>query len=246
MRIAALVGAILLVLVAFLQEEPPQTASQVAPENVAVSSVKTDEDIPMFDIRSVEVVGELEYEDRVVLQRYYDQLLGEGLFDRSMEELREFARQPEWIESAKIRRVWPHTLRIEVKERQPLALWNDGNVITADGVIIEPRVVPSLPLTQLRGPIDTEDAVLDQFILISQMLSTSSLRVAELVLEDRGAWNITFSNGVSVKLGRDQILDRLQRFVAVYKTDLSGRIDQIASVDARYPHGVAVKWDEKK
>jgi len=108
--------------------------------------------------------------------------------------------------------------------------------------LIKPIPVLDFPLTHLFVQPDTQIVVLDQFSLISQMLSTSSLRVASLKLESRGAWNISFTNGVSVKLGRDEVLERLQRFVAVYKSDLSGRIDRIASVDARYPHGVAVKW----
>lgn len=228
MRTAALIGAILLILVALLQDGP--------------SDERSSSDSAWFAIQSVQIQGVLKYADQQRLQRYYNQLVGEGLFQRSMAELKAFAEAPEWVESVKIRRVWPHTLQIEVKERRPLALWNNGSIITAEGHVISPRERPTLPLTQLRGPADTEETVLDQFTLISQLLSTSNLRVAELSLEDRGAWNIKFMNGVSVELGRDHILDRLQRFVAVYKTDLSGRIDRITSVDARYPHGVAVKW----
>ncbi|SBS33062.1 Cell division protein FtsQ [Marinomonas aquimarina] len=226
MRTAALLGAILLILFALFQDNPDQVAS----------------DVPMFDIRKVEVVGDLTYADRAALQRSYNQLLGRGLFNEPMAALKYIGEQPAWVESAKIRRVWPHTLRIEVHEHKPVAFWNNGKVITADGKIIAPATRPNLPLTRLSGPADTEAAVLDQFTLISQLLSTTSLRVAGLELEDRGAWNISFANGVSVKLGRDAVLERLQRFVAVYKSDLSGRIDRIASVDARYPHGVAVKW----
>ncbi|MBM6549753.1 cell division protein FtsQ/DivIB [Marinomonas ostreistagni] len=228
MRIAALIGAILLILFAVFQDGP--------------ESATTADETPMFDIRTVEIVGQLTYADEAELQRFYNQLLGEGLFDRSMAQLQAFATEPQWVKSAQIRRLWPHTLRIEVTEHRPLARWNDGKVITAEGQVIAPSKGPELPLTWLRGPVDTEEAVLDQFSLVSQMLSTSSLRVSELALEDRGAWSIKFANGIAVKLGRDQILDRLQRFVAVYKTDLSGRIDRIISVDARYPHGVAVKW----
>ena len=228
MRIAALIGAILLILFALFQEE--ETVQEASNES------------PIFEIRQVQIAGDIQHADVKALQQYYNQLLGEGLFTRSMAELRAFAEQPQWIKTAQIRRRWPHTLQIDVVEHRPLALWNDGNIITAEGQVIAPKQGQDLPLTRLRGPIDTEEAVLDQFSLMSQLLSTSSLRVAELSLEDRGAWNIQFANGIGVKLGRDQILDRLQRFVAVYKTDLSGRIDRIISVDARYPHGVAVKW----
>ena len=226
MRAAALIGAVLLIVFALFQENPDQVASSAQ----------------MFDIRKVEVVGDLHYADRENLQKSYNRLIGLGLFSEPMQALKYVAEQPAWVESAQIRRVWPHTVKIEVREHKPVAYWNEGKIITAEGKVISPSRVLDLPLTHLFGPADTESVVLDQFSLISQMLSTSSLRVASLKLESRGAWNISFTNGVSVKLGRDEVLERLQRFVAVYKSDLSGRIDRIASVDARYPHGVAVKW----
>ncbi|WP_245958001.1 cell division protein FtsQ/DivIB [Marinomonas piezotolerans] len=226
MRTAALLGAILLIILGLAQGD----------------SDALGDDQPMFDVRKVEIAGELKYSDPNALQQYYDQLLGSGLFDDSMGNLTNFVTRPPWIESAKVRRVWPHTIRVSVVEHRPLAYWNAGQIITAEGQIITPRRLPDLPLTKLMGPRDTESVVLDQFSLISQMLSTSSLRVAKLELEDRGAWNIQFSNGIRVALGRTDILDRLGRFVAVYKSDLSGRIERISSVDARYPHGVAVKW----
>ncbi|MBJ7551821.1 cell division protein FtsQ/DivIB [Marinomonas ostreistagni] len=226
MRNAALIGAILLIIFALMQENPDQVASSA----------------PMFDIRKVEVIGDLHFADRENLQKSYNRLIGLGLFSEPMSALKYAAEQPAWIESVKIRRVWPHTLRIEVTEHSPVAFWNDRKIITTEGKVIAPQSIVELPLTHLSGPAETEGAVLDQFTLISQMLSTTSLRVAKLELEDRGAWNIWFTNGIAVRLGRDDVLERLQRFVAVYKSDLSGRIDRISSVDARYPHGVAVKW----
>lgn len=227
MRVAAFLGAVLLIAFALLQDN----------ETFQLGSEK-----PLWDIRKVELIADLQYADKEAMQAYYNNLRGRGLFDESMSNLKAFAESAAWVDSVKIRRVWPHTIRITVKEHKPLAYWNDGKLITAEGKVISPSNHPDLPLTHLSGPKDTESTVLDQFTLISQMLSTTSLRIASLTLEDRGAWNISFSNGISVKLGRDDILERLQRFVAVYKSDLSGRIDQIASVDARYPHGVAVKW----
>ena len=83
---------------------------------------------------------------------------------------------------------------------------------------------------------------MEQFRLVSQVLTNSSLKVEKLELEERGAWNVYFTNGLLVKLGRDEILWRLQRVMAVYKSDIDGRMESIESFDARYPHGVAVVW----
>lgn len=224
MRLAAFVGAIVLILVAVFQGKDGQPLSG------------------WFVIQNIEVKGVLKYTSIDKLKLQYHSLIGQSLLTLSLGDAVKIAESPQWVETAEVRKIWPNTLQISVYEHTPLAYWNERQLITTKAVIITPSVVPNLPLPKLIGPEDASDVVLDQFGLISQALALSSLRIAELKLEPRGAWDIQFTNGISVKLGREDVLERLQRFMAVYKSDLSGRIDQISSVDARYPHGVAVAW----
>lgn len=222
MRIAALIGAILLILFAVFQ-------GKGSSEN-------------WFAIHSIEIKGDLKHASASQLQKDYASLLGKSLLTTSLSEIKAVALSPQWVQSVEVRKVWPNTLQVLVHEHEPLAYWNDRQLITTGAVIISPKTVPDLPLPKLFGPEDSSDVVLQQFGLISQVLSLGSLRIETLKLEPRGAWVITFKNGILVKLGREAILERLRRFIAVYKTDLSGRIGQISFVDARYPHGVAVAW----
>ncbi|MEL0635768.1 cell division protein FtsQ/DivIB [Marinomonas sp. TI.3.20] len=226
MRIAALIGALVLILVATFQ-------GNNSPEN-------------WFSIRSINIKGDLKFASRAELQKDYQSLIGQSLLTTSLVSIKSIAVSPQWVESVEVRKVWPNTLQVLVREYKPLAYWNDRQLISTGAAIISPQSVPILPLPKLYGPEDTSDQVLGQFGLISQVLSSTSLRIEKLQLELRGAWIVTFSNGVMVKLGREDILERLQRFIAVYKSDLSGRIDQISSIDARYPHGVAVAWKKIK
>lgn len=226
MRMAALIGAVLLILVAsFQSNDSPDT---------------------WFAIQKIEIKGDFKYAVEDDLQADFSSLLGQSLLGVSLSDSLVVVLSSEWVASAEIRKVWPNTLQILVHEYTPLAYWGDRQLISTSAVVITPREVPELPLTKLYGPEDSSDVVLEQFGLVSQVLAFTSLRVATLTLEPRGAWSIVFTNGVKVKLGREEILERLQRFIAVYKSDLSGRIDQITSVDARYPHGVAVGWKKNK
>lgn len=225
MRLAALIGAVLLILVASFQgENSPDT---------------------WFAINKIDIQGDLKNTSQVELQQEFSPLLGRSLLGLSVKEALQTVLSSPWIESAEVRKVWPNTLQVIVHEYVPLAYWRDGQIISASAVVITPPTVPDLPLPSLFGPADSSDVVLEQFGLISQVLAPTSLRIAKLTLEPRGAWQIVFRNGLVVKLGRDEILERLQRFIAVYKSDLSGRIEQISSIDARYPHGVAVGWKKK-
>jgi len=224
MRIAALIGAVLLILVAMFQSD--------------------DSPDVWFAIEDIKIKGDLKYASEDQLMSDYSSLYGQSLLVVSMSEVLSVVLSSEWVASAEIRKVWPNTLQVLVHEHAPLAYWRDSQLISTSAVVIAPDEVPNLSLPKLYGPTDSSDVVLEQFGLISQVLASTSLRIGTLTLEPRGAWSIIFTNGVRVKLGREGILERLQRFIAVYKSDLSGRIDQITSVDARYPHGVAVGWKE--
>ncbi|MFT2109847.1 cell division protein FtsQ/DivIB [Marinomonas sp. 2405UD68-3] len=198
-----------------------------------------------FVIEHVSVKGNFQYTSDTQLLNFYNNLLGESLLSHSLDNLLVLATTPEWVKSASVRKIWPNSIQVYAVEHIPLAVWRDRNLITSNGQIITPIKVPNLPLPRLFGPEGTHKIVLEQFELVSQVLSSSDLRAVNLNLEARGAWSITLSNDLIVRLGRDDVLERLQRFIAVYKSDLSGRINKIVSIDARYPHGVSVEWKKE-
>lgn len=222
MRIAALFGAFALFLLAFLQGEAESRG--------------------WFSISAIELEGRFSHISEQELYSAYGDIIGRSLLFSSVASLSKDASEPAWVDSVKVRKLWPNKLKFVVEEEVPVANWRAGQVITARGEVISPLALPSLPLPYLQGPVGMSRNVLEQFRLVSQVLTNSNLKVKTLELEERGAWNVYFTNGLLVKLGRDEILSRLQRFIAVYKSDLSGRMARIDAIDARYPHGVAVIW----
>lgn len=222
MRVAALFGAFALFLLAFLQGEAESRG--------------------WFSISKIELEGPFNYISEQALNSAYSDLIGQSLLFSSVASLSVAASEPAWVDVVSVRKVWPNKLKLVVQEEVPVANWRKGQVITAQGEVISPSRLPVLPLPRLQGPVGMSKNVLEQFRLVSQVLTNSNLKVQTLELEERGAWNVYFTNGLLVKLGRDEILSRLQRFIAVYKSDLSGRMASIDAVDARYPHGVSVIW----
>ena len=222
MRFAALMGAFALFLLAFLQGEAESRG--------------------WFSIAEIELEGEFDRISKPELLSVYDGFLGQSLLFSSVEDISLQASEPAWVDSVTVRKLWPNKLHFVITEEMPVANWRAGQIITAQGEVISPLVSSGLPLPYLLGPVGMSRDVLEQFRLVSQVLASSDLKVKTLELEERGAWNIYFTNGLLVKLGRDEILSRLQRFIAVYKSDLSGRMARVDAIDARYPHGVAVIW----
>jgi cell division protein FtsQ len=50
------------------------------------------------------------------------------------------------------------------------------------------------------------------------------------------------AGGVQLVLGADEFMDRMQRFMMIYRTELAPRFDQVLRVDLRYASGVAVAF----
>jgi hypothetical protein len=78
-------------------------------------------------------------------------------------------------------------------------------------------------------------------------LDTLDLHATQLVLSPRHAWQIRLSNGMVLELGREDVQQRLARFVAVYPFSLQiedtrhGTHGAVEYVDLRYRNGFAVR-----
>lgn len=76
------------------------------------------------------------------------------------------------------------------------------------------------------------------------MLSYDVLSIDELVLSERYSWQLTLSDGVRLNLGREERVERVQRFMDVYQEIKDKQQDNklVDYVDLRYDTGVAVGW----
>ena len=80
---------------------------------------------------------------------------------------------------------------------------------------------------------------------MSKLLKTQDLFISEIHLRENQAWDITLSNGVILRLGKQDIEQRLSRFVHVYPKLFAARFDRISSIDLRYSSGIAVNWKKR-
>ncbi len=79
---------------------------------------------------------------------------------------------------------------------------------------------------------------------MSKLLKFSQFTIAELVLSERFAWQLTLNDGVTLNLGRENRIERVQRFMDVYPQIMQNKAadQQINYVDLRYDTGLAVGW----
>jgi cell division septal protein FtsQ len=147
-----------------------------------------------------------------------------------------------WIHDVSVRKVWPDKLHILVVEQIPLAHWNDADFLNNDGEVFASSYINQATIPSLKGPSGAERLVMWQFQKLNKVVSTTGESISSLELSDRGSWSFVLG-GVSVRLGKEDILKRMRRFLRVYKeVDFSDKLFEIAEIDTRYPNGIAVKW----
>lgn len=150
------------------------------------------------------------------------------------------------VKAARVLKLYPDHLVINIEEREPAALWQrDGKikVVAADGMVIdELNDERFLGLPFVVG--EDADKRLPEFISLLKDLGDLSARVKAGVLVAGRRWSLTMTNGVEVKLPeRDPgaavaTLTRLQREAHILDKD-------VMSIDLRLPDRVAVRLTEE-
>ena len=168
--------------------------------------------------------------------------MGAGFFNFDVIGVKETLEKHAWIREASIQRIWPDSLLLRITEQVAIALWDEDKLLNQYGEIIQPanaRELNGLPI--LSGPIDSQIEVMEQFQLMSQLLFSSGLRLSGLTLSRRGSWYLTLNDSMQVAVGREQVIERLQRFIEFYEAQPAAQTAEFSSVDLRYNNGIAVE-----
>ena len=169
--------------------------------------------------------------------------LARGFLAADLKALSANLQSLQWIETADVERHWPDTVVVKVEEQSAAARWGDQGLLNQRGELFAtraPHLFPELP--QLFGPMGTERAVAEQYLVLRKELIRANLGLALLRLDDRGAWQFRLENGTEIRLGRRDVEQRLQRFFSVFMPALGKDLDRIEHVDMRYTNGFAIGW----
>jgi len=224
--------------------------------------------LPAFDIARIEIEPNpqtpfAQISPELVKSSIAGRLQG-NFFTLDLDQAREVFESISWVRRAGVRRVWPNTLRVTLEEQQPLALWNEdqmintwGEVFTANRAALEDE--ESLP--QFYGPSGTEGLMVQRYAELGRWFEQLGLKVKVLSLSNRYALQASLSNGMTLEMGRDPgaeapdpqagvpgalpFGERIERFVKLWpeaQARLQGRT--ITHADLRYPNGFALTLAE--
>ena len=159
--------------------------------------------------------------------------------------VRERVEQVGWVKEARVVRLLPDTIIVDVKEHNRLAVWQmqgKAYVIDADGVVIpgaDAGRYPDLPLVVGKG---ADQAASDIVPLLRQRPRLMS-RVDALVRVDERRWDLRLKDGALIQL---PAVDQDSALIRLDALDQRERLLDLgfARVDLRTPEEVAIRPSE--
>lgn len=191
-------------------------------------------------VQVVDFSGDIDHVNVARLERKIRKAQPESFFTLDVNNVYRLVESQPWVYRASVRKQWPNTLKIYLVEQVPVAQWNDDMLLNPYGDTFNASG-ENLGLPRLFGPGGSEKTALEGYNAMQSLLKTANMPIAELSLSERYAWQIQLANGIELNLGRQEFIDRLQRFIDIYPL-LARQEKPVKYVDLRYDTGVAVGW----
>ena len=167
----------------------------------------------------------------------------EGFMSADLDDIQRAVEALPWVDHARIARRWPNSLHVTVTEQTAAARWGDSGLLNTRGELFvrEATHVPA-ELPRLSGPEGTESQVAQRYLSVQGRMTELGMHIAALRLDERGAWEMDLDSGVTVRLGRRDVEERLERFIKTTSQVVAHRWSEINYVDMRYSNGFAIGW----
>ncbi|MBT5819290.1 MAG: FtsQ-type POTRA domain-containing protein [Proteobacteria bacterium] len=205
-----------------------------------------------FTIEKVTVAIPLTHVDRGIVERTAWRSIQGNLLNVDLNRIEESLETLPGVFQVMVRRVWPDALELRIVETRAIARFQslqNPNAISVDSYInLSPtQILSAAPV--LRGPKTQRETLVDVFFSVFPLLREVGLQPLELSLSKAGRWALELQSDdaltgarFTLLLGRDDAIEKVDRFARSYAIALRRKVDLIAKVDMRYASGFAVQW----
>jgi len=194
-------------------------------------------------IEAVRVQGTFQRVPSVRVEAAMADYLDEGFLSLDLSEVQARLADIPWVAKASIRRQWPGVLEVTVVEEQAAARWGKSGLLNTRGeLFVEGATHLPVELPRLSGPEGSEQDVAQRYFELQKKLEQRGLSVVALSLDARGSWQLILSNTIEVRLGSNDIDQRVARLFLALDQVLAADSSRVAYIDMRYTNGFAVGW----
>ncbi|MGQ8364793.1 cell division protein FtsQ/DivIB [Glaciecola sp. 1036] len=198
------------------------------------------EDEQQLPVQDIVFTGDIKMVDTDAMEKAIRNQHKGSFFAVDVNDVHANVERHPWVYNASIRKRWPSALYIHIVEQQAVAVWNSDLLLNKYGDTFEGDP-ESVNLPQLFGPNGSEKTALVGYNHMRILMAGSGQKIREVFLSERFAWKLRLASDVTLNLGRQEYIDRLQRFIDIYPI-IEAQNKQIDYVDLRYDTGLAVGW----
>ena len=193
--------------------------------------------LPVFPLRAVELTAAPQRVSSEQLGKVVREQVSGNFFTVDLENTRQAFEKLPWVRKVSVRRKFPWSLQVEVEEQVALATWNGKELVNTHGEVFAGKVDQDLPV--FTGQPDSSQQVTQMYGELNAALQPMKQQIAQISLSPRYAWQVKLDNGMVLELGREEMQQRLKRFVTVYPYSLAALARPASHVDLRYRNGFA-------
>jgi len=193
--------------------------------------------LPVFPLRAVELTSAPQHVPVELLEKVVHEQVSGNFFTVDLERTRQVFEKLPWVRKVSVRRKFPWSLEVEVEEQVALARWNATSLVNTYGEVFPATTDQELPL--FAGQPDTSIQMTQMYADLNAELQPLHQQITQITLSPRYAWQVKTDKGMVLELGREQMQERLSRFVKVYPYSLGALARSANHVDLRYRNGFA-------
>jgi cell division protein FtsQ len=194
-------------------------------------------------VRVISIDGSFQRVSPGQIEKAVAPFAAQGFMSADLADIQRAVEALPWVDHARIARRWPNSFSVSVTEQTAAARWGESGLLNTRGELFV-RAAAHVPaeLPRLSGPEGTESQVAQRYLFAQGQMLEAGMRIAALRLDERGAWELDLDNGVTVRLGRRDVDERLERFIHTASQVIAHRLTEITYVDMRYSNGFAIGW----
>lgn len=193
--------------------------------------------LPVFPLHAVELAAVPQRVSTEQLERVVREQVSGNFFTVDLEHTREAFEQVPWVRKVSVRRKFPWSLQVEVEEQAALASWNGNALVNTHGEVFNAQAEQTLPA--FIGQPGSAAQMTQMYGELNAALEPMQQQIVQISMSPRFAWQVELENGMVLELGREQMRERLTRFVEVYSYSLAAMEKVVRHVDLRYRNGFA-------